>query len=247
MIGAIIQARTGSTRFPDKVMKELCGKPLIWHIVNRLSESRKIDRIILATTINDKDDILEKWAHENNVLCFRGDENNVLDRFYNAALHYSVGTIVRITADDPFKDPEVIDNVIELFEKKNLDFAYNNHPPTFPEGLDTEVFSFDSIKKAWLESTDDFEKEHVTQYFYRNPAKFRQLCLQYKIDLSYLRWTIDTFQDWAMAEEVYNRLYDIKPVFKLQDILELIEKEPYIADINLNVERSLMYKNKLIK
>jgi len=244
MVGAIIQARTGSTRFPDKVLKELCGKPLIWHIVNRLSESRKIGRIIVATTLNRRDDILEKWAEDNKVSCFRGDENNVLDRYYQTALHYSVDTIVRITADDPFKDPEIIDDVIELFEKEDLDFAYNNHPPTFPEGLDTEVFSFESLEKAWRESTDDFEKEHVTQYFYRNPSKFRQVCLQYKRDLSYLRWTIDTSKDWEMVEEVYKRLFDIKPVFKLNDILELIEKEPYIADINLNVERSLMYKHK---
>jgi spore coat polysaccharide biosynthesis protein SpsF len=242
MTAAIIQARTGSSRLPNKVLKELCGRPLIWHIINRIKASEKIDLIILATTENRNDDILESWALDNNVLCFRGDENNVLDRYYKAASLFSVKTIVRITADDPFKDPEIIDKVIELFEDKKLDFANNNNPPSFPEGLDVEVFSFKALQTAWLNSKDDFEKEHVTQYFYRNTTLFRQDCLRNNVDLSGLRWTIDTQDDWNMAEIVYNKLYPGKNIFKMADILELLKRAPHIAEINMKVERSAMYK-----
>lgn len=243
MIAAIIQARTGSTRLPNKVFKKLSGKPLIWHVVNRLKFSNKIEKIVLATTNNENDDILEKWAIDNDITCYRGSENDVLDRYYCAALKFNVDPIVRITADDPFKDPQIIDDVINLFEKGKLDFAYNNNPPTFPEGLDTEVFSFDALCKASKNSIDPFEREHVTQYFYRNPSIFSQACLKNQTDLSYLRWTIDTQQDWDMAEIVYNKLYPTIEIFSMSDILELISKEPYIAEINSTVKRSSMYSN----
>lgn len=243
MIAAIVQARTGSTRLTNKVFKDLCGKPLIWHIINRLKYSHKIDKTILATTQNVNDNILEEWALENNIPCYRGSENDVLDRYYQASLHFKVDTIVRITADDPFKDSQIIDEVINLFEENNLDFAYNNSPPTFPEGLDTEVFSFDALGKALKNSIDPFEREHVTQYFYRNPSIFSQACLKNPTDLSYLRWTIDTQQDWDMAEIVYNKLYPTIENFGMSDILELINKEPYIAAINSTVKRSAMYTN----
>ncbi|MFA7288397.1 MAG: glycosyltransferase family protein [Melioribacteraceae bacterium] len=242
MIVAIIQARTGSTRLPNKVLKNLCGKPLIWHIINRLKYSKKIEKIVLATTQNENDDTLEKWARENGIDCFRGNENDVLDRYYKAAQYFSAGTIVRITADDPFKDPYIIDEVLELYEKNNLDFAYNNKPPTFPEGLDTEVFSFDALEIAFKNSVDPFEREHVTQFFYRNPSIFKQLCLFNETNLSYLRWTIDTQLDWDMVEIIYNRLYKLNEIFSMFEILDLLKKEPDIARINSTVERSTFYK-----
>lgn len=242
MIAAIIQARTSSTRLPNKVFMELCGKPLIWHVVNRLKHSEKIDKIVLATSLNKNDDPLAVWASENSIEFFRGDENNVLDRFYNAATLFSADSIVRITADDPFKDPEIIDKVIRLFKEDSLDFAYNNNPPTFPEGLDTEVFSYSALQIAWENCNDSFEKEHVTQYFYRNPSIFRQKCLRNDRNLSHLRWTIDTLKDWEMVEFVYRRLFHKKEVFLFTDILNLLEKEPFIAEINKAVERSTMFK-----
>lgn len=241
MIAAIIQARTSATRLPNKIFKNLCGKPLLWHVINRLKYSRKIDKIILATTNNKNDTIIEDWAAENLVPCYRGNEDDVLDRYYQAAKHFSADTIVRITADDPFKDISVIDEVIELYEEDNLDFAYNNNPPTFPEGLDTEVFSFLALEKAAKTSTDTFEREHVTQFFYRNPSIFKQGCLKYHTDLSYLRWTIDTQQDLDMVEIIYNKLFYSKENFSMLDILNLLKEEPNIALINSTVKRSTMY------
>lgn len=242
MIAAIIQARTGSTRLPNKVFKELCGRPLIWHVINRLNFSKRIQKIVLATTCNKNDDVLEDWASSAGIDCFRGSEEDVLDRYYEAAKRYSIKTIVRITADDPFKDVTIIDKVIELFLNEQLDFAYNNYPPTFPEGLDTEVFSFTALEKAWRNSIDSFEREHVTQYFYRNPMLFSQACLRNPVDLSYLRWTIDTQQDWDMVSIIYNKLFTKKPYFSMDDILKLLKNEPYIAEINSTVKRSAMYQ-----
>lgn len=242
MITAIIQARTSSTRLPNKVFKNLCGKPLIWHVVNRLKPSKKIESIILATTNNPSDDILEQWAINNDISCFRGDEDDVLSRYYFAALNAKAETIIRVTADDPFKDFNIIDKVICLFEENNLDFAYNNNPPTFPEGLDTEVFSFESLEKAHKNSCDKFEREHVTQFFYRNSSLFNQKCLKNNIDLSNLRWTIDTQEDWDMAEKVYNKLFPKNELFDMYDILDLLKEEPQIMEINSNVKRSAMYR-----
>lgn len=241
-IVAIIQARLGSTRFPQKVFADLSGRPLIWHVINRLKYSKKINRIVLATTDKHTDDELAKWAEIEGINLYRGSENNVLERFYFAAKNYSADIIVRITADDPFKDPNIIDRVIEKLLQEKLDFAYNNNPPTFPEGLDTEVFTFDALEKAYFQSVDDFEKEHVTQYFYRNNDSFKQSNLSTDKNLSHLRWTIDTELDYEMTKQVYYHLYKTNEIFLMNDILKLINDKPEIAKINIDVARSAMYK-----
>lgn len=242
MINAIVQARVNSTRLPNKIFLDIVGKPLIEHIINRLSASKKINKIIIATSMNPMDDKLENWCKLKNLYCFRGSENNVLERFYFASKEFNSSIIVRITADDPFKDPQIIDEVIEMLQRYSLDFAYNNNPPSFPEGLDTEVFTFDALEKAYLNSTDVFEHEHVTQYFYRHPELFKQKNLNYSQDISYLRWTIDREEDLKMARIVYKYLYSKNNIFLFNDILDLIDKNPWIAEINSKVEKSAMYR-----
>jgi len=241
-IVAIIQARLGSTRLPKKVFADLAGKPLIWHVINRLKYSDRIDNIVLATTNSPADDDLANWATKEQVDLFRGSENNVLERFYFAAKHYSADIIVRITADDPFKDPAIIDKVIDKLLDENLDFAYNNNPPTFPEGLDTEVFTYEAIEKAYFQSNDDYEKEHVTQYLYRNYELFKQSNFCNVNDISNLRWTIDTELDYEMTKQVYNVLYKNGSIFQTNDILQLLNEKPEISQINIDVARSAMYK-----
>lgn len=240
-IAAIIQARTGSTRFPNKVFATLSGKPLIAHIFERISYSKKINQFVLATTTNANDDALEAWAKQNDISCFRGSEDDVLNRYYEAAKFCKADIVVRITADDPFKDYEVIDEVIELLLNNQLDFAYNNNPPSFPEGLDTEVFTFKALQQANENAQSSFEREHVTQYFYKNPTLFKCQNLSYKENISYLRWTLDTETDYEMVQQVYQHLYNEKQVFLMKDILSLLEKYPAIATINQNVKRSAMY------
>jgi len=244
-IVAVIQARLGSTRFPGKVFADLSGKPLIWHVIERIKFSKFINEIVLATTTNPIDNELAEWAQKNDIKCFRGSENNVLERFYFAAKKYDATVVVRITADDPFKDPKIIDSVITMLVNNNLQFAYNNNPPTFPEGLDTEVFLFSSLERAYKESNDDFEKEHVTQYFYRHPELFKQENIFNHTNLSYLRWTIDTEMDYKMVKKIYSELYLDGKIFYFQDIISFLNKHPEISKININVERSEMYKNLL--
>ena len=242
MIGAIIQARMGSTRLPEKVLMEICGKSLLWHIITRLRQSRYIDKIVVATTLNSCDDSLVVWAKKNSIDVFRGNEDNVLGRFYECAKTYSFDNIVRVTADDPFKDPEVIDKVIETHLMNKVDFSCNNNPPTYPEGLDVEVFTFEALQKAHIACSDKFEQEHVTQYFYRNPKNFTQQCISYDEDMSDLRFTVDTKEDFEFIKTIYERLYYQKNVFLLRDILSVLKQEPELLDINSNVKRSHMYK-----
>ena len=240
---AIIQARLGSSRLPEKILKDLSGKPLIYHICNRLKASKLINKVVIATTNLVKDDLINDWAEQNRIECFRGSEDNVLSRYYHAATDADAEVIVRITADDPFKDGAIIDKVIDILLKEDLDFACNNFPPSFPEGLDVEVFTYSALKKAFENSIDDFEKEHVTQYFYRNTDLFKMKNFAYSEDMSHLRLTVDTQNDFMLAKEIYNRLYSTNEFFGYNEILSLNKSEPNLFKINQNEKRSVMYNN----
>jgi spore coat polysaccharide biosynthesis protein SpsF len=242
MITAIIQARIGSTRLPGKILMSFSGNTLLGHIIERLKFSSHITKVVVATTTNPKDDILVDWMTKNQIDFFRGSETDVLNRYFECAKHYRAEHIARITSDDPFKDPQIIDRVSELYLKGSLDFAYNNNPPTFAEGLDTEIFSFNALSRANTSATDPFEREHVTQHFYRNPDQFRQMNLASPVNYSHLRWTIDTMEDAEMAKLVYENLYQPGRIFLADDILSLFERKPEIAALNQTVKRSAMYK-----
>ena len=198
---AIIQARCGSTRFPNKVFADVNGKPLIWHVVNRLTHAKTINKIVIATTINEKDDKIEKWCNENNVACYRGSENDVLNRYYSASVAFPSDVVVRITADDPFKEPAVIDAVVNKLINEGFDHVTNNFPPSWPEGLDCEAFTFAALEASEKSTNDAFEREHVTQYIYHNPDKFKIGNVASPKNLSYLRWTIDKEVDYEMVKE----------------------------------------------
>lgn len=241
---AIVQARCGSSRFPNKTFALLQGKPLIWHVIERLKSARSLDKIVLATTTNPLDDQLYSWAKENNTEVFRGNENNVLNRYYEAARHCQADIIVRITADDPFKEPKLIDEAVNKLKEEKADFVCNNNPPTYPEGLDVEVFTRDALETAESHSRDAFEREHVTQYFYHHPDSFKMYNLSHTSDLSYLRWTIDTEADFCMAREVYDVLYNETTIFHMEDILNLLKERLDIMQLNNKVVRSEMYKSK---
>lgn len=240
---AIIQARCGSTRFPNKVFAAINGKPLIWHVVNRLTYAKQIDNIVIATTTNAKDDLIENWCKENNVICYRGSESDVLNRYYCASIAYPSDVIVRITADDPFKEPAIIDKIVTMLIKDGYDHVTNNFPPSFPEGLDCEAFRFSALEESENNTQDQFEREHVTQYIYHNPDKFKIGNLTSEKDLSYLRWTIDKEADYEMVKAVYDHR-DPKNtgILLMSEILDILAKYPEIGMINSEVERSTMYK-----
>jgi len=233
-ICVIVQARMGSVRLPGKVMKEILGKPLLIHVLERVKRMETKDKIVLATTTLEEDNTIAETVkdYDKAITIYRGSSHDVLDRYYKAAVHYKVDTIVRITSDDPLIDPKVSDMVVETFLKNHCDYCCNNMPRTYPYGLDTEVFSFESLERTWKEAHTPHEREHVTPYMRENPDTFRLLNVQHTTDLSTLRWSVDYPEDLAFVTEVYKRLYYQNPVFSMEDILDVLEKEPWLAKIN---------------
>jgi len=245
-IVAIVQARMGSKRLPGKVLQRIMGETLLGHIIDRISKSKFINgNIILATTSNPSDQIIVDFANEKHLDCFAGSEDDVLDRFYQAAKLADADIIVRITADDPFKDPEIMDEIIKIMIDGDFDYVSNTIEPTYPEGLDIEVFSFDSLEKAWKEAKKSSEREHVTPYIWNHPAIFNLYNVKNKEDLSSMRWTVDTDKDFEFARAVYERLYVPGKIFLMNDILTILKNEPDLQKINAGIERSAGYQKSL--
>ena len=236
---AIIQARMGSTRLPGKVMKTILGKHVILWAIDRVSLSKLIDEIVVAIPFGKQDDVIADTIEEynNKILISRGSEGDVLDRYYNAAVQTNADVVVRITSDCPLIDPVVVDHVIEQFLKNDCDYCSNSLQRTYPRGLDTEVFSFDALSKAWNEAKKNYEREHVTPYIIENPDKFKLLNVSNDIDLSHLRWTLDTKEDFEFIDAVYQRIYPEKQMFFMDDVLDLLDHEPGLIDINKHIEQ----------
>lgn len=241
-VDAIIQARTGSKRLPNKIFYELAGFPLLHHVVNRLLPSKEIDQIIISTTKSKNDNKIEEWCLNNNIQIFRGSEENVLRRYYETALKFNSDIIVRVTADDPFKDFRIIDKAIKILKERKIDYVTNNLPVSFPEGLDVEVFTFNALERSYFNSTTNFEKEHVTQYIQKNQNLFKIFNIKNDVNLSNYRWTIDTIKDYEFVRKVYNQLYKNKNFFLPEDIYKLLDKYPKLKEININEKRSDLYK-----
>lgn len=239
MIAAIVQARMGSTRLPGKVLKKVVGKPLLEHIVERLKRSKNLKKIIVATTSNSADKPIIEFCKRNNIDYFIGSENDVLDRYYQAAKKFRVSTVVRITADCPLIDPVVVDKILDYFlqNKGKLDFASNTLKRSYPDGLDVEVFSFETLEKAWSEAKNSFDREHVTPFICNNPDKFRVANVKNAQDLSALRWTVDYPEDLEMVRLIFENLYQKKGVFLMDDVLKLLKEKPEIAKINKDIVR----------
>ena len=203
---AIIQARMGSTRLPGKVLKKVNNISLIEILLKRLEKSRLINKTIIATSTNKENDELVSAVRRLGVEVFRGSENDVLRRYYDAAKLYNFDTIVRITGDCPIIDPIIVDDVISLYQKSNVDYASNTEPPTFPDGLDVEVFSLNALKRAHKNSNKSTDREHVTQYI-RTSDDFLKENLLNKDDFSLNRWTVDTEEDLQVIKNIINHFY----------------------------------------
>jgi len=246
-IVAIIQARMGSTRLPGKTLVDIVGKPLLVHVIERIQASKTVNEIIVATTTNAEDQAILRLANQYHVSTYAGSVDDVLDRFYQAAKQVYADIIVRITADDPFKDPEVLDEIVKYFlSHPELDYVSNTIEPTYPEGLDIEVFSYKVLERTWEEAQLPSDREHVTPYIWKNPGKFRIANIKYKENLSHLRWTLDYEKDLFFARKVYSHLCH-KGVFLMNDILTLLQAEPGFSDINQGIERNAGYKASLKK
>ena len=233
MICCIIQARTGSARLPKKVIQKIDNDlTVLDYVIDQVKYSQKIEKIIVATTDLIEDDLICKYANLQKIECFRGSSEDVLDRFYQCAKKYSAKTIVRITADNPLIDPNIIDKVINEYNK--CDFITNTLERTFPYGTEVEVFSFVSLEKAWENAKKPSEREHVTP-FIRNPKnKFVLKNIKNQKNISNFRYTVDKLEDLQLVKEIIKNI-STRPIF-LQDIIKLNKDKPEIFEINKNIK-----------
>lgn len=234
-LGIIIQARMGSTRLPGKALKQIEDKTVLEHVIERLSPLNKDKKIIVATTCKRADDAIEKTSKKCNALVFRGSENNVLDRFYKAAKVFDVDPIVRITADCPLMDSEVVEKTIKFYFKNNFDYVSNSHPPTYPDGMDVEVFSFRTLEKIWKSAKKTEDKGHVTLYIFRNLSKFKTGNLPGKDSYYDLRLSLDEPADLVLIKKIYKNLYKKNKRFGLKEIVRLLKQKPELLLINKKV------------
>ncbi len=246
MILAILQARVSSTRLPGKVLMPILGVPMILLEIERIRRSKFIDKLIVATSICGTDDPLENLCKEHSINCFRGELEDVLDRFYHTALQYHPEHIVRLTGDCPLIDPSIIDQVISFYMKNNYDYAGKAIEQTFPDGLDVEVLRFSCLKQAWEEAVMPSEREHVTPYIHKNPELFSIGHYKNSIDLSNLRWTVDEPLDFELITKIYESIYPDNPKFSTQDILCFLEKRPEFKYYNTKYQRNNGYQKSII-
>ena len=244
MIGCIIQARMGSSRLPGKVMLKLDKKnPILYYVLKQLQSSKLLEKLVVATTILDEDDVIEDYGKNLDVDVFRGNVNNVLDRYFNCTKKFSFSTIVRITSDNPLIDPTIVDNMIKQFTSNSYDYLTNAHVRTFPYGTEVEIFSFKALEKAWKNAKKLSEREHVTPYFYNNPDQFKIFNVENSTNISNLRWTIDRKNDLTLVKSI---IYKIKkrPIL-MTDIIRLFSIEPKLFEINKNQLQNKGYQKSL--
>lgn len=235
-IVALVQARMGSTRLPNKVMKPISGIPMIELLLTRLARAKEIDQIIVATSVDERNVPLVEHVRKLGYACEQGSENDVLDRYLQAAAKHKADVVVRITGDCPLVDPDLVDEAIRQFKAENVDYFCNISPPTFPDGLDIEVFTFEALEKAGRDTTDPFDREHVTPYL-RKARKFVIAAMQHHEDLSELRWTVDEPADFLVIEQVFKHFHP-RVDFTWVEVLSLQASQPELFNANQHLIRN---------
>src|SRR4030065_1665440 len=238
MVLAILQARVSSTRLPGKVLKPILGQPIILRQFERIKRAKKINHFLVATSIDQTDDQLADLCAENGIPCFRGNLEDVLDRFYQAAKPFSPEHVVRLTGDCPLADPQLIDEVISFYRQGDFDYVSNTVEPTYPDGLDVEVFKFECLKQAWEEADLPSQREHVTPFIHQQPAQFKIGCFKNCVDLSFLRWTVDEPLDFELVTKIYEALYPLNSGFTTDDILAFLDDHPELKTLNTHFQRN---------
>ena len=237
---AIIQARMGSRRLPGKVLREICGKPMLWHVIRRVRQVRMIEQIVVATSSQPIDSPIRDFCGANGITCYAGSEQDVLDRFYRAAQSSSADPIIRLTGDCPFVDPQVVSKLLVLFSGGEYDHvgvatgagALFLTGGQYPDGLDCECFTKAALETAWKEATLTSDREHVTPFIWRNTRRFKVGSLKAIDNYGQYRWVVDNEADFALVSRVYEALYPSNEYFLMQDILEFLAKHPEVADLN---------------
>jgi spore coat polysaccharide biosynthesis protein SpsF len=237
IVGAVIQARTGSTRLPGKALIDIDGMSMLARVIDRVRRARTVDRVIVATTTRTQDDPLAEHARALAVDVFRGDEDDVLDRYYKAATQYGLDVVVRITSDCPLLDPGLADRVVRLLldGAPPADYAANTITRTYPRGLDVEAVPMATLARVWREAASEHERAHVFPYVYEQPEKFSIAGIADTVDRSEMRWTVDTEEDLTFVREVCRRLGSRE--FTWMDVLKVLDASPELLQINAQVRQ----------
>jgi spore coat polysaccharide biosynthesis protein SpsF len=255
---AIIQGRMSSSRLPGKILADIAGQPMLTRVFTRTSRAKTLDEVIFATTTDASDDPVAEYCDFSGIPFTRGSQFDVLDRYYQTAKQAKADVVVRITADCPVIDPDLIDNVVKAVVSEQFDFACNRLPPpfqrTYPIGLDVEVCTFSLLEKAWKESTETFHREHVMPYFYEGVELTRQsrtletgislrgfniALLNHTTDFGDYRWTVDTPEDLDFMRQVYKH-FDGRDDFIWKEVLDLVHDEPRLMEINADVQHKTL-------
>lgn len=239
-IVCLIQARMRSTRLPGKILMKINGIPMIILQVNVLKKSKLLDKIVVITTNNSADDILVENLEKNKVEYFRGSENNVLKRYFDAATKFNADIIVRITSDNPLIDIKILEGILELITKTDLDYVSNNLKRTFPIGYDIEVFSYNTLKRIFESTKNINDKEHVTLYIHKNKNKFKIKNFEAKLEEKHPEWrvTVDEKEDFELIKEIFKE-YKEKTSIEYKDLIELFKKRPNLIKINEHIPQKI--------
>ena len=233
---AIIQARIGSSRLPGKSMKLILGRPMLWYQLRQIAKSKKITQVVVATTNQKKDRVISNYCKKKKIECFKGDEKNVLQRYFFASLKYKADIIVRLTSDCPLIDPKIIDKSISIFQRNDYDYVSNTCPPegaTYTDGMDVEVFDFFSLSTAYLKCKNDSENEHVTHFFWKKNNGFKTFRFNLKSNYRNYRLTVDYIEDFILIKKIIYYFKKNKINISYNNIIRFMKKNKKISQINL--------------
>ncbi|MFH1894717.1 MAG: glycosyltransferase family protein [Patescibacteria group bacterium] len=238
-IVAIIQARMGSARLPGKVLLNIAEKPMLRRVIERVKKASLVNKVIVATSDKKRDDLIKKLCQELKIECFRGSEEDVLNRYYEAAKGQGAKIIVRITSDCPLVDHLIIDKIIKIHLKNRNDYTANNTENSYPKGLDVEVFNFKSLERANYEAKKNYQREHVTPYFYEHPDIFKIeiLVAEDILNRPKLRFCVDTKEDLIVVRKIYTALLKSKKPINFYNVIKLLDNHQEITKVNANVRQ----------
>lgn len=230
----IIQARMDSSRLPKKVMAEILGKPLIWHMVQRLRKIPSVSEVVISTTTQKEDKQLIEFAESEGIKIVGGAVEDIIDRLYQTSKKFNPTVVVKVNADCPLVDPKLIEEGIQIFLKSSEkpDLVTNSLEDTYPEGMQFAIFDFHTLEKLWSTLEEPFWREYFFRYMIEYKENFKIIGMKHKDDLSSLRWTVDYKEDLDFVREIFHLLYEKNPFFTMEEILESIEKNPQLTEIN---------------
>ena len=240
-ITVIIEARTGSSRLPNKVIAEINSNPMIFYVIDRVKQIKSVEQVVLATTNEKNDQILVEIGKQNSIMTFTGDSIDVLNRDYQCALQYNADPIIRITGECPLIDPYLVEDMLKFYLKNNYDYVSNRINPKYPDGLDVEIYSFETLKNAAENAKWSSERELVTTYITKNPKKFKIFSYENEKDLSHYRWTVDEKKDLEFVKKIYS-IMNPKTNFSMDEIVNLLLKNPELVKINSGIMRNEGHK-----